>query len=67
MLEKYIEDFIDDEILDEKATKTYTKYALVARNFKDAMLETKNEEISKKIFDWLQIKDDRKVFNQDCK
>lgn len=48
MLEKYIDDFIDDEILDEKATKTYTKYALVARNFKDAMLETKNEEISKK-------------------
>ena len=48
MLEKYIEDFIDDEILDEKATKTYTKYALVARNFKDVMLETKNEEISKK-------------------
>ncbi len=48
MLEKYIEDFIDDEILDEKATKTYTKYALVARNFKYAMLETKNEEISKK-------------------
>lgn len=49
MLEKYIEDFIDDEILDEKATKTYTKYALVARNFKDAMLETKNEEISKNL------------------
>ena len=35
MLEKYIEDFIDDEILDEKATKTYTKYALGKQEIKE--------------------------------
>lgn len=49
MLEKYIEDFIDDEILDEKATKTYTKYALVARNFKDAMIRTKKKKFQKNL------------------
>lgn len=45
MMNKYLDEFIDEEIMDEKADSTQKKYELVLKKFIDFV---RNEEISKK-------------------
>lgn len=45
MMNKYLDEFIDEEIMDEKADSTQKKYALVLKKFIDFV---GNEEVSKK-------------------
>ena len=44
-LEEYVDAFVDDEIMDEKAERTYTKYKRVCQRFIDFFSE---EEITKR-------------------
>ena len=45
MMNKYLDEFIDEEIMDEKADSTQKKYELVLKKFIDFV---RNEEVSKK-------------------
>ena len=45
MMNSYLEQFIDEEIMDEKTESTYNKYKLVLTKFIDFI---ENEEVTKK-------------------